>query len=429
MKKIFLSIAVISLSIMTFAQGTISFYTNNGTKKVTQIKCGEFDNIKVKLKVPSYVNKFDMVKLIAYFSGNPSTAQIIYNGKGSISQLTSNPNLEKWILKPGKKDGDFYFSSTGINDYDLCGYPREMGKASLLIDVELTGYNKTGTKKYWDEYYKEYRIKTLYTKGTVVSRGQLKIIQQDAQSGYISKNGVVSIQKVTADPSHEGIKGDNSSSPMSRFNFDSKGKMFEIFSATQLKLSKKGFAQFNVLFFSDDKVKEKVQKLFGQVPDDLDPYAELKRDMLQLFISNAYPSIYRKPFFDWPESISKTFCPYMQDEKKKLKNSNNFFTNVSLWQKQKIGEYEFDVLKIPNAYGEDAGFKFNSSTGKFNSNDVVAGNVIVYAIRRGNYSIFIFPTYDDNNYNNVFAKSSNPNTAKSQTEFITKTFGTLKFLK
>jgi|GEM_PF-4849373 len=61
MKKFFITIIGIAVTAFVFGQGTIGFYTSNGTKQVTKIKCGEFDNIKVKLNVPSTVKSYDRV--------------------------------------------------------------------------------------------------------------------------------------------------------------------------------------------------------------------------------------------------------------------------------------------------------------------------------------------------------------------------------
>ena len=427
-KRFFLTIIGILFSATIFAQGGIGFYTNNGNKKVTQIKCGKFDNIKAKMKVPSYVKKFDLVKFKLWFGKSGSPGVIRYDGKGSVTQLASTPNLEKWVLKPGKQAGDFYVTSTAVNSYDLCGHPREKGLPSIKVIAEMVGYNKTGTKKYWDDFHKEYRYKTLYTSGTVIAKGKLTIIEQAAQKGYVSKNGVVSIEKVSGNLADEQIIGSNNESPtesfMSRLNASEGNDMLR---AVQTKNSGKGFVSFNIVFFDDKKVEERVNELFHQIPSDLDHYQELKRDLLQVFAHGTSPGRFAEPFFDWPEVISKSFTPFL-NPKAKLKPTRNYFANLEYWGKKKIGDYEYDYLKIPKCYGSGAVYDFDKSSLKFRKPHTEA-TAEIYAIRRGNVNVFIFVTYDENNYNNVFAPSSNPQLAKNQKEFIDKTFASLKFLK
>ncbi len=428
MKKVLITILGILFTAVMFSQGTIGFYTNNGSKKVTQIKCGDFDNLKIKMTVPSYIKKFDRIKFKVWFYDNPSPGVILYDGAGSIAQLLSNPHLEKWILKPGKQAGDFYVTSTAINSYDLCGMPREKGVPSIKVIAEMIGYNKTGTKKYWDDFHKEYRYKTTYTSGSVIAKGSITIFQQAAQTGYVSKNGVVSIEKVTDNLADEQIIGSNNESPTESFmNKLNNDKGFELLRAVQLKKNGNGFVSFNIVSFSDEKIKERVNELFHQIPADLDPYEELKRDLLQVFAHSTSSAKFAKPFFDWPEIISKPFSPFIKPTGN-LKPSGNYFSNMEYWSKKKIGDYEFDYLKIPKCYGNEAVYDFDKSTYQFRKPHTEA-DAEFYAIRRGTVSVFIFVTYDDNNYHNVFAPSSDSNIAAKQKEFVTKTFATIKFLK
>ena len=193
------------------------------------------------------------------------------------------------------------------------------------------------------------------------------------------------------------------------------------------KKSGKGFVSFNFIFFDDKKIEERVNELFHQIPADLDPYGELKRDLLQVFIYGTSPGKFAEPFFDWPITISKCFVPFL-DPKAKLKATGNYFANMEYWSKKKVGNYEYDYLKIPKCYGSGAAYDFDKSTYKFRKPHPEA-TAEVYAIRRGNVNVFIFVTYDDYNFNNIFAPSTDPNLAKNQKEFVDKTFASLKFLK
>ncbi len=432
MKKSIIIIISLIIYLPIFSQGTISFYTANGVKKVSTIKCGEFDNLKIKFTVPSYVKNYDKVELILYRSVNDQSRGIIrWVGKGDVASMASNPKMEKWLLRPGKQDGDFFYGRTAVNDWDLCGLPRKRGMKNMKVQVKMIAYTKTGTKKYWDDWDKAYKYKPIYTSGKTVASGSLTIVQLPAMTGYQSKNGVVSIEKVVDNLEDEQLigtnEGDRESSFLNKLN-GATSSNFELFKAVQTQKSGKGFAVFNVLFITDDQVKNQVQQLLGQIPSDLDTYGELKRDLLQLFVYSTNPHRFSKTFFEWPEIISAMFCPFIDPGEIK-KQTGNFFSNMSYWSKKKVGDYEFDYLKVPDAYGQGDSYKFDKRTLKFTSNDVVPADIEVYAIKRGKYNVFIFATYDDYNYNNVFAKSKDPSKAKGQTEFIEKTFATLKFLK
>ena len=63
MKKIFLTTISLVFTLILFSQGTVKFYTNNGTKEISTIKCGDFDNLKVKIRIPSNINNYDMVNI------------------------------------------------------------------------------------------------------------------------------------------------------------------------------------------------------------------------------------------------------------------------------------------------------------------------------------------------------------------------------
>ena len=436
MKKLLFTIIGIAFTTFVFGQGTISFYTGNGTKKVTKIKCGEFDNIKVKLNVPSYVKSYDRVSLRIYLSSiKASYASILYDGRGATAQLASTPKLEKWVLKPGKNSGEFSFGDGNLGSRDLCEYPQEQGIANVEVTAQLVGMNKAGSETYWDDFYKKYRTRIKYTKGKLIAQGKINIEQLPAKTVYISANGVMSIQKVSANPEDEFITGEKQKSSTSDFlnklnNNDNTGSKPEKFTAQQAGRAGKVF--FTAIFYTDKQIADKVNELFGQVPSDLDAYGELKRDLLQLIAKNTYPNIYRPTFFEWPEIISKTFCPTMQDENKKFKNTNtNFFTNMDLWKKVKIGNYEYDVLTINDVYGATSSYRFDNNSGKFRTknNDDIPATMTVLAIKRGEYNIFIYAVYDDNNYNNVFLKNPNPEIAKKQKEFAEKTLKSIKFLK
>ena len=423
MKKVFITIFGILFTAMMFAQGTIGFYTNNGSKKVSQIKCGNFDNLKVKMTVPSYVKKFDRIKYKVWYGDSPAPGIILYDGAGSIAQLLSNPHIEKWILKPGKQAGDFYVTSTAVNNYDLCGLPREEAKKSIQVIAEMIGYNKTGTKKYWDDFHKEYRYKTTYTSGTVIAKGRMTILQQAAQTGYVSKNGIVSVEKVTKDLADEYITGSNNESPTDNlFNKLNSTENFDVFKVSQDE--KIGFVEITFVFFDDEKIKEQVNNLFHQIPADLDPYGELKRDLLQFLANKTNGGKFAKPFFKWPFFMTKVFCPFM-DPKAKLKTRGNYFTNMEYWSKKKMGDYEFDYLKIPKCYSQLAAYNFDSNTYTFRK-PAREADTEIYATRRGNTNVFIFITYEDEN---IFAPSKDPNIASKQKEFVKKTFAVLKFLK
>jgi len=432
MKKVLFTLIGIALVALTFGQGTISFYTNNGTKQVTKIKCGEFDNIKVKLNVPQSVKNYDRVSLRIFLSSIESYASILYDGRGATAQLATTKTLEKWVLKPGKKLGDFSFGDGNLGAKDLCEYPREKAIPNVEVTAQLVGMNKAGSEKYWDDFHKKFKIRVKYTKGNLIAQGKMNIEQLPAKVGYVSANGVMSIQKVSANPADEFIRGEKQKSSTSSFlkqlNSTSSGP--KTFVAQQV--GRAGTVNFTVLFYTDKQIADKVNQLFGKVPSDLDPYEELKRDLLQQLAYGSNNRIYRAPFFVWKTDlgdIGKLFCPGLQDENKKFKKTNtNFFTNMNLWKKEKVGNYEYDVLRVPDTYGNSSIYHYDLNKRKWNSqksaNDIPS-ELVVYAIKRGEYNVFIFPfTSDRDNLYLLDSKKS-----QAQKDFIQKTMESIKFLK
>jgi len=437
MKKIFLTTISLVFSLMVLSQGTIKFYTNNGTKEISKIKCGDFDNLKVKMKLPSSINKYDMVKYKVYLSSNKAnSAGILYEGKGAVANLKPSTTLEKWIISPGAKGGDFkYTDGARLSVYDLCDVPREKGLPSIDVEVQMVGYNKTGTETFWSKRDQVYKTIPTYTNGNLLASGKIVIEQLPAQVDYISSNGVLSISKATSNLSEVGIIGaekreseNKKANQMNAFmqRANSNGGAYETVSA-QL-FGSNGKASVKVAMYTDEKIAEVVKQLFGEVPSDLDAYEELKRDLLQKIAYNTYNRIYREPFFTWLDEIKGVWCPKIQtlDEKKKFKKTNtNFFTNMALWKKEKVGEYEYDVLRIPDVYAGVSLYHFDINTQTWRStkdNDDKPGEMVVYAIKRGNYNIFIFPYYMETY--NIYEKGND-----YETEFLTKTIESIKYLK
>ncbi len=442
MKKIFLTTISLVFTLILFSQGTVKFYTNNGTKEISSIKCGDFDNLKVKTKLPSSVVNYDVVKFKVFLSSNQATyARIIYDGKGAVSTLKPNTTLEKWIIKPGVKKGDFVYSDGyALGVKDLCDYPREKGLKSIDVEVQLVGFNKTGTETYWSKWDKAYKTRTTYTDGKLIAGGKITLGQLPPQVNYVSSNGILSLSKVTADLSHEGIigaekRGAESKKENQMNNFlqmqNTNDGAYEMVSADLLRLSNMGQASVKFTMYTDEKIAEVVNQLFGKTPSDLDVYEELKRDLLQKIANNSFNRVYRSPFFTWPDEIKGQWSPEIKslDEQKKFKKDNsNFFTNMSLWKKEKIGNYEYDVLRIPNTYGETSKYHYDFNNNKWyttKDKDDVPAEMVVYAIKRGNYNIFIFPYYKDSW--NVYLKS--PEHGAYEDEFIRKTIESVKYLK
>ena len=432
MKKTIITFFGVLFATIIFAQGQISFYTNNGTKKVTQLKCGNFDNLKVKVKIPSNINKYDKVTYKVYLSSNEATsAGIRYVGRGAVSTLKPNTTMEKWIVSPGKKGGDFkYNDGARISTYDVCDVPRKNGLSSIVVEVQLVGYNKTGTETYWDKWDKVYKTRLTYTKGNLLASGKITVEQLPAQTDYKSSNGLLSVKKVTGNSAEVGISGDiesNKSSNEHQFNFDKNEAAEEV--SVQL-YGENGNAVVDILMYSDEKMAQEVKRIFGKIPSDLDAYAELKRDLLQKIAFNSYRQVYREPFFKWPNILEDEWCPNIidLDEKKRFKRTNtNFFTNVALWKKEKVGDYEYDVLRIPECYTGLSLYHFDTQNKTWRStkdNDDIPGEIVVYAIKRGNYSVFIIPYSMSQKIRNSFIIENDY--AKN---FINKTIESIKFLK
>jgi len=348
--------------------------------------------------------------------------------------LASTPKLEKWVLKPGKQSGDFSFGDGALGSRDLCEYPQEQGISNVEVTAQLVGMNKAGSETYWDDFHKKYKTRIKYTKGNLLAQGKINIEQLPAKIGYVSSNGVMSIQKVSANPADEFIQGEKDKSSTSAFldklNNNSSGPKTFIVQQT----GRAGKVLFSVLFYTDKEIADIVNQLFGQVPSDLDPYAELKRDILQQLAYNSYNRIYRAPFFTWKTNLSdlgKLFCPNLQDEQKKFKNTNtNFFTNMTLWKKEKIGNYEYDVLRIPETYGQSSKYNYDFNNKKWSSRKSasdIPSETVVYAIKRGEYNVFIFPFTNDRD--NLYLLDKDPAKRKAQKEFIQKTMESIKFLK
>ena len=436
MKKVLFTILIgIAFTSIAYGQGTISFYTSNGTKQVTKIKCGEFDDLKLKLNVPGTVKNYDRVSLRIYLSSiKGNYASILYDGRGATAQLAATPKLEKWVLKPGKKAGEFNFGDGALGSRDLCEYPHEQGIANVEVTAQLVGMNKNGSETYWDDFHKRYKTRIKYTKGNLIAQGKINIEELPAKKQYISSNGVMSIQKVSANPADEFIRGEKEKSSTSAFlnrlnNGNGPGTDPKSFIAQQT--GRAGTVNFTVLFYTDKQIADKVNELFGQVPSDLNPYEELKRDLLQQLAYSSNNRVYRAPFFVWKSDINNIgdlFCPSLQDENKKFKRNNtNFFTNMALWKKEKIGNYEYDALRIPDTYGSVSKYHYDFANKKWrqkDSNDVPS-ELVVYAIKRGEYNVFIFPfTANSGNLYSLDAQKS-----QAQKEFIQKTMESIKFFK
>jgi len=438
MKKLVFTILGLFLTVFVFGQGTISFYTNNGTKKVTQLKCGEYDDLMVKLTVPSYAKSYDRVSLRVFLSSINSYASILYDGKGDVAMLTSKPKMQKWILKPGKQKGDFSFGDGNLGIYDLCGYPRSKALPSINVDVQLVGLNKTGVEKKWDDFHKKWKYYDTYTKGKVLAKGKMVIKELPPQTGFVSDNGVVKIKKTGGNLSkiyiiggkEEGASAEKEKINSFLANVNNSSDLSETMKSS-ITMGNNSGACLEIQMFKAQAIKDAVQQKYGMVPPSLDTYEDIKDDLLQSLAHSTNVAVYGPSFIDWPDQIKKHFCLSLRDSQHKMKRGNqNTFINRALWKKEKIGNYEYDVIRLPETYGSTSAYHYDFTNWKWRSTkdkSDVPGELVVYAIKRGDYTIFIYPYYQ--NGWNYWQKSNDATAAKQQDEFLQKTMESIEFLK
>ena len=445
MKKVVFTITGIMLSLFVFSQNPIKFYINNGTKEVTKIKCGNFDDIKVKTKTPSNVQNFDLIQFKVYLSSIRTPASYNYKGKGAISTLKSKKTIEKWLLKPNQKNGDFVYPDTHLGINDLCKAPRKWRLPKIEVTIKLIGYNITGYETYWSTQSQAYKTRATYSDGTVLAKGTLTIKQKPPKTEFISYNGVIKVKIPAKNINNVQIKGAKESNYYKYWAYD-------VFEVNKITNNEGEQVYIKFIMFDDDYVAEAVKKMFGKIPDDLNPYEELKRDLLQQIAVNSFSDTYKYPFFDWPRFV-ESWTPKMKklDDQEKFKgrkigkffnkiglgesrNDKLFFTNTSLWKKEKIGNYEYDVLRIPDIYKGEAHSHYDTNKEKWRKKyaDDQPAEFKVYAIRSGKHNIFIFPLYHKVGRTEAIKENlylPSKKYEQSQKEFVQKTLETIEYLK
>jgi len=145
MKKLTFVLLFLALAIAGFAQEKCTFFIDNGAKQVTELLCGTFTDLMVKVPLPKTAPNFDKVVVHYANSTKPNEiSRVEFEGAGALKTVAgTTKNL--WIHDPsntsgtqGGAHGDFNLeiNDAYVNMNCLCTYPKRDRFESITITIK-----------------------------------------------------------------------------------------------------------------------------------------------------------------------------------------------------------------------------------------------------------------------------------------------------
>lgn len=180
MKKIILLFIIIAFAAKGYTQCT--FYTNSGATLVTEVKCGEYKDITVKVPLPANVSTFDAFTVKVLLSSLDVKAICEFNKAKIKSKLAGKSQITLLLISADGTNSDFKFSDASLTNKDLCDNPKKWEMASITAKVRTAGWMILSyrTESRWDDAKGVWISEQVpyWDEGEAFSEGVLTITQQ-----------------------------------------------------------------------------------------------------------------------------------------------------------------------------------------------------------------------------------------------------------
>ena len=179
------------------------FYSDNGSREVTELKVGMSD-IKVVVPIPDEIGNHELVEIgIDYIvDGKLQDGNFRYVKEYKTSYLSNKEEVSLWIKAPGKSEGDFCILGSeycfGIEDplnYDN----REF--ISSKVEVRVLGKDVDGYKWKGNKQVPTYKFSTLSSNYINMNYGELDASFESEDGKLRAKrfNGEQKIEMISAE--------------------------------------------------------------------------------------------------------------------------------------------------------------------------------------------------------------------------------------
>ena len=191
-----ITLAVLStvFAFSTTAQDKPQFYTDNGSKVVTEMSCSSLKDFSVKIPIAANMFKFDNIDITVEVDMNqkqPGSSyqdivvyglymqqkkfSVLYEGKKEISL---------WLVNPKDGWGDLAGQDGNIREGVFCG---STPKEKVDVKVSVYGYFVTGEKEKYNESTSVWEKIPIYDEGTALGEATIVVKQTEENMASAKK--------------------------------------------------------------------------------------------------------------------------------------------------------------------------------------------------------------------------------------------------
>ena len=184
----FIILVLFALSISFKAQDTPKFYTDNGSKMVTEMECSSLKDFCVKIPITPNMFKFDNVDITIEVDMNQklpgsSYQDIVVYGlylqqKKFSALYEGKKEMLIWLVNPKDGWGDMTGEDGKVREGVFCG---STPKEKVDVKLSIHGYFVTGEKEKYNETAQTWEKIPIYDEGSNLGEATI-IVKQTAQN-------------------------------------------------------------------------------------------------------------------------------------------------------------------------------------------------------------------------------------------------------
>ncbi len=358
-----LSLIITAVLFQTILSAQAKFYTNNGSKEVTQVNC-KVGDLKIVFAIPDEALNHDLLQVAIgekRSDGSKYYSDWAHFKDFKADYLKGKKELSMWIKKPDSKYGDFagdYWTQSGKTPYyPLCREcdSEERNYATMKVVIKLIGKDETG--KVWENG----KYKTTYG-FTEIASHILEMDMGEVSPTVSGDNFVYTKFKGQAGYAHIDIDNDIDRLHIS-YNSNGSGDDHVVVDIDKIEKGKSNNSTFDMGGGMSSG---------GSASSEISVEGIKKTAATNLYI-NANPNFSSK--VTKPEEGlffgEYVYEPFISTKKKFVEKEIESLGNGLSWKSETIGSTEFQVLRIPVYEGK--AWSTSANTGEFKMNPEYAG--------------------------------------------------------
>jgi hypothetical protein len=408
---------------------TVKFYTDHGKKEISEVKCADISDLSYKVNIPANAAQYDRIQ-ITISTYLPVCWNNSYLTKDDCKKLAGkthtvtvfDPENDKVTIAGNPE----FCKQLRINKNLFCTTSDDMQFRSSWIDVKLYGQKIVEKREYREEGSNIIKIIDVYNEGDELATGRLtfQLIVTDSKE----------VVKITPFDQAGTLFYLNKSA--SYYNYEAQSKFELYYQLISMKFigSKKITNELidnaigaKILIIDGKNLEGYFQNIIKRIPS-YTSYNYVLDDIEAIIMdkSGKEPKLIKIQHFSgfqWIDKFLGFTCNYFPEfeggkannpvmSKKVDKNEN------TIWQKKKVGNYEYDYLKMTKAYHAAYNQK---NVPSFNEQEPV--DIEIYAIYRAPYIVLIHSRSEVKGQPHIGVDKA------KQSEMLLKTVQCIEYLK